>query len=199
MTKEEIRRILATHQCQRITDKRLLPAAVLVPLFLQEGDWRIVLTQRSQKVQHHKGQVSFPGGRRSATDKDLLSTALRESREEIGLKTADVEILGQLDDIRTHTGFVVTPFVGVIPYPYAFKMQRHETDEIFSAPLSSLVEKDNFRVDCNLRIASEDFGPGDIMGSFYHYQGKIIWGATARIITHFLQLLYPAFTPNLSA
>ncbi|MFH1087684.1 MAG: CoA pyrophosphatase [Chloroflexota bacterium] len=199
MTKEEIRHILATRQCQRITDKRLLPAAVLVPLFLQEGDWRVVLTQRSQKVLHHKGQVSFPGGRRSAPERDLLSTALRESREEIGLKTEDVEILGQLDDIRTQTGFVVTPFVGVIPYPYAFKMQRHEIDEIFSAPLSSLVERDNFQVDYNLRIASEDSGPGDILGFFYHYQGKIIWGATARILTFFLQLLYPGFSPSLSA
>ena len=192
MTKQQIRHILAEHKRKAILNKHLAPAAVLVPLFCQEENWHILFTQRSQKVVHHKGQISFPGGNRMRKDKSPLDTALRESHEEIGLKAEDVEILGELDDSQTISGFVVTPFVGVIPQPYPFKISRREIDEVFAVPLSTLANKDN------LSVEVQDAEDWKTSGYFYHYQDKVIWGATARILTHFLELLYPGFSPGSS-
>src|SRR5262249_58054340 len=97
----------------------LVRAAVLIPLYEVGGQVHVLLTRRTDKGDQHKGQVSFPGGRCDETDADALDTALREAYEEVGLRREDVEILGALDDMLTSTGFVVTPYVGVIPHPYA--------------------------------------------------------------------------------
>ncbi len=122
----------------------------------------------------HKGQVCFPGGKQEPTDSDLLQTALRETEEEIDLKAGDVEILGELDDIPTiTTNYVISPFVGLIPHPYSFRIDSREIREIFSAPLSFLTDDANFSHDT----------------WSYEYEGHIIWGATARIIRQFVDLM----------
>jgi 8-oxo-dGTP pyrophosphatase MutT (NUDIX family) len=100
---KRIAKMLAFRECKRITDEKLVPSAVLVPLFEKDGEYYVLFTKRSGKVEHHKGEISFPGGRVDPDDSDLLHTALREGAEEIGLDPRHVTILGRLDDVFTDT------------------------------------------------------------------------------------------------
>ena len=108
--------------------KRVLPtaqttqAAVLIPLFLKDQKIHILLTKRTESVRTHKGQIAFPGGARDADDPDLQSTALRETEEEIGIPFTSVEILAETNPMVTPTQFHVTPFIGIVPYPFELKI-----------------------------------------------------------------------------
>ena len=114
---------------------------MLIPIYENKNGYYIVLTKRTQDVMYHKGQISFPGGAYDKDDGDLTATALREAFEEIGVRTEDVEILGNLDDQSTYTSrFVITPFVGAIPYPYKFKVSRKEVEELIEVPVSALLK-----------------------------------------------------------
>ena len=166
-----------------INDCKLKPSAVLVPIFRKEGKCHVLFTKRTDHLAHHKGQISFPGGSRHETDKSLLETALRESWEEIGLKESDVEIIGELDDAATTTSFFcITPFVGVIPYPYEFKRDTFEVEEIFDVALDDL-----------LRVKKKDelvqVGGVTVNVQSYDIDGRNIWGATAWILTGFLEII----------
>ncbi len=110
-------------------------AAVLIPLYERGGTLYALLTRRSHRVPFYKGQYAFPGGRVRAGDTDLRQTALREAYEEVGIRPADVEVVGELDDIMTGE-FCVRPVVGFIPFPYPIIPDQREVDEIFSVPLS---------------------------------------------------------------
>jgi len=134
-------------------------------------------------VKHHKGQISFPGGAFDEEDGDLRKTALRETFEEIGLKEKDVRIIGILDDIVTSTKFVVTPFVGYFSYPYPFRLSQREIDELIEVPLSFL-----FDLEC---FSERERVEGELREVVFNYQyGKhAIWGATARILKQFLELI----------
>jgi len=147
---------------------------VLIPLFYDQGQYHVLLTERSEEVNFHKGQVCFPGGTREPSDSSLLQTALREVEEEIALRAEDVEILGEFDDSVTLTSnYVISPFVAFIPHPYPFKADGREIKEIFSVPLSFFMDEANFKHDsCE-----------------YEYDGHIIWGATAGILKQFIDLL----------
>ena len=143
--KQGIREILAERQRKAISRKDLKPSAVLIPIYENEDECHIVLTKRSQDVEYHKGQVSFPGGAYDDVDRDLKTTALREAFEEVGIRPGDVEILGKLDDQATATSyFAITPFVGAMPYPYNFKVNRWEVDALIEAPVSALLDPANF-------------------------------------------------------
>ena len=116
---DELTRALDARPRRVLPPEGMTIAAVLVPLFSVEGKRHVLLTKRSQAVEHHKGEISFPGGKLDPDDADLLSCALRETDEEVGIKPSDVRIIGELDDFYTvATRYVVAPFVGVIPYPY---------------------------------------------------------------------------------
>lgn len=184
--KDEIKEILSKYQKQKATEANLVRAAVLVPLFYWDGKYHLLFTQRSNKVTYHKGQVSFPGGVHTKDDPSLLGTALRESYEEIGLKVEDVEILGELDDTVTlFSGFAISSFVAFIPYPYLFRVNQEEIDELFDIPLSVLSDKNNFRIE--YQVVS-----GRVLPTyFYEYRGRVIWGATARITNQLVGLLFP--------
>ena len=185
--REKIKRILSQRERQTfiITDVPLAPAAVLLPLYEREGEYWMLFTKRTQKVAYHKGQISFPGGARDEEDRDLMDTALRETFEEIGVKPEDVEILGELDRMGTLTSnFLITPFVGIIPHPYEFTIARDEIDELVEVPISALLDRNNYR---------EEFQVYEGMtyqGSFFDYEGKVIWGATAKILKQFLDLVF---------
>jgi len=147
---------------------------VLIPLFYGQGQYHVLFTERSEEVDFHKGQVCFPGGTQEPSDSSLLQTALRETEEEISLRAKDVEILGEFDDSLTLTSnYVISPFVAFIPHPYPFKADGREIREIFSVPLSFLMDEANFKQD----------------SYSYEYQGHVIWGATARILRQFIDLL----------
>ncbi|MBA7696159.1 putative Nudix hydrolase NudL [subsurface metagenome] len=134
-------------------------------------------------MKEHKGQISFPGGAYEEQDGTLVDTALRECAEEIGLMADRVEILGELDDTATQTSsYIISPFVAVIPWPYPLKVDQWETEEIIEIPISALLDKSSLRQET-------DIVDGEVVTSyFYHYQERVIWGATARILNQFLDI-----------
>ncbi|MBN1848611.1 MAG: CoA pyrophosphatase [Deltaproteobacteria bacterium] len=160
-------------------------AAVLMPLFHDETGYKILFTKRTDKVEHHKRQISFPGGAVDNGDGSLQETALRESHEEIGLLRDDVQILGPLDQTTTFgSDFVVHPFVGYIPYPYDFTINPKEVDRIITVPLDVfLSDQAIYKRD---RAEFEDYV---YQGTSYYYNGDVIWGATARIMENFIHIV----------
>jgi 8-oxo-dGTP pyrophosphatase MutT (NUDIX family) len=181
--KEKIRQALAARSKLVIADSSLNDSAVLLPIFEKDGQCRILFTKRTSHLSHHQGQISFPGGGRHENDKSSLETALRESREEIGLKEKDVEILGELDDAATATShYRITPFVGLIPYPYEFKKDDFEVEEIFDLPLEDLMKADKKEEDMV-------FMGVPIHVYTFEVDGRVIWGATAWILNQFLDVL----------
>lgn len=182
--KERTRTILAERSRRRLDDEALVCAAVLIPLLCKEGEWHVLVTQRTQTVEHHKGQISFPGGACEPEDVDLQATALRETFEEIGVPSQAVEILGALDDFPTITGFVVTPFVGVIPYPYAYRTNQHEVEAIVEVPLSFL------RDPAKLHVEEREYLGHVYDVLFWDYGPYTIWGATAHMLKGFLDLVF---------
>lgn len=161
------------------------PASVLVPLFIQGGEPYLVLTKRTDHLTQHPGQISFPGGGRDPVDADASATALRESEEEIGLDRRQVDLLGPLDQLDTITGFRISPFVGAIPAGYPFKAAAEEVAEILQLPLRG------FLAPGALTIEEREFlgAPRRIYG--YTVGGSLVWGATGRIVHHFLSLIQP--------
>jgi 8-oxo-dGTP pyrophosphatase MutT (NUDIX family) len=161
----------------------LICAAVLIPLLCKNGDWHVLVTQRTETVEHHRGQISFPGGACEPQDADLEATALRETFEEIGIPPDQIEILGALDDFPTISSFVVTPFVGVIPHPFAYRLSKQEVDVVVEVPLAFLRDPSHLRTEQReidgrvFDVLSWDYGP------------YTIWGATARILKGLIDLV----------
>jgi 8-oxo-dGTP pyrophosphatase MutT (NUDIX family) len=178
-----IRNILSKRERKVIEHPPFPHAAVLVPLFKKGEDCHLLFTKRSEEVKYHKGEISFPGGVADQQDSELEETALREAFEEIGLKESDVQIIGLLDDTVTRTEFIVTPIVGLFPYPYPFKISEVEISELIEVPLASLLDEECF--------GEREIIRGDQKEVVYAYQyGKhAIWGATARILKQFLDLI----------
>ncbi len=182
--KTSIRKALSSLQKKSLHNDKLIPAAVIVPLFCKGNDYHLLFILRSDQVAHHKGQISFPGGMRSEEDCSLLDTALRETWEEIGLEPSDAEVMGELDDIETTTGFSVSPFVALIPYPYKFVKSPFEIADIFDVPVSALLDDANFK-----QTGTKNFEGEPTHTNFhYEYNGRIIWGATASILKQFLDV-----------
>jgi 8-oxo-dGTP pyrophosphatase MutT (NUDIX family) len=183
---DQIGTILSSRKRRVIEHPPFSHAAVLVPLFKKGDGCHLLFTKRSDQVKHHKGEISFPGGVVDEEDLELINTALREAHEEIGLKQNDVQIIGILDDIVTITEFIVTPIVGLFPYPYPFKVSEVEIAELIEVPLSSLLREESF--------SEKEIIRGGQKEAVYAYQygDHIIWGATARILKQFLDLIPPA-------
>lgn len=182
---KQIAQVLTSRQIRRIRDEKLAPAAVLLLLSERDGECHILFTKRSDKVAHHKGEISFPGGTVEPDDRDFLHTALREGTEEIGLDSRDVTILGRLDDILTvTTGFIITPYVGIVPHPYPFQINADEISELIFLPLGALEKESQVQTS---RVILEE---NEIDLYDFHVQGHIIWGATARILKQFIDLTY---------
>ena len=180
---ESIKKILSSRKRRVIEHPPFSHAAVLVPLFKKEEECHLLFTKRSEQVKYHKSEISFPGGVVDEEDKELINTALREAHEEIGLKESDIQVIGLLDDIVTITEFIVTPIVGLFPYPYPFKVSEVEIAELIEVPLSFLLNKD-----CLSERTSLRGGQNEVVYA-YQYGEHIIWGATARILKQFLDLI----------
>ena len=180
---EAVRSILFRRERMGIEEPSFCRAAVLVPLFKKGKDYHLLFTKRTEQVKHHKGEISFPGGAFDEGDFQLEKTALREAFEEIGLREGDVRIVGALDDIITRSEFIVTPFVGVFPYPYPFKLSPIEIAELIEVPLAALVDHDCFGERVILHGAEERVVESYLYGKY------VIWGATARILKQFLELI----------
>jgi 8-oxo-dGTP pyrophosphatase MutT (NUDIX family) len=160
----------------------LVRAAVLIPI-VDRGEPVIVFAKRTERVGHHKGQIAFPGGIRDASDGTLLDTALRECEEEIGLPRHAVDVLGELDDTETFaTQFVITPFVGLVREPVRWAPDGEEIERVIEVPYAALT-RDGFRVE---HVERDGVGRPVY---FFDYEGDTIWGATARILKTYLDLV----------
>ena len=180
---ERLRNALNARQILRINNEKMKVSAVLVPVFLKKGQYHLLFIKRAERVKDHKGQISFPGGAYEKADGFLLNTALRETREEIGVTPEDVEVLGELDDTPTTTSnYIISPFVGVIPYPYNFKLDNWETEELIEVPITALLDKNCFSESITVQNGEE------INTHFFKYDNRSIWGATARILKQFLEI-----------
>lgn len=161
----------------------LVEAGVLVPVLLHGEEPLLLFTRRTERVETHKGQISFPGGVVDGDDPNVVATALREMREELGIDPSGVEALGLLDDLATPTGFRITPVVGILRERHAYIPNPEEVEEVFEAPLSALLNPD---------ICSSDIlvleGVARQVWS-YAYGSHRIWGATALILRNLLSLV----------
>lgn len=182
--KQRVRDTLAQHSKSMASEESFTPSAVLIPIFYKNNEPHMLLTLRTETVASHKGQISFPGGTCENGDRDLLATALRETFEEVGIRPEDVEVLGELDDLLAVTNFVVTPFVGVFPYPYNFKVSDDEIAELIEIPLSFFVDPRNRRAEERLYRGRK------VTVYFYDYGKHTVWGVTARIIKGFVDLCF---------
>ena len=153
-------------------------AAVLIPV-VARPEPTILFTQRTTQLTQHSGQVSFPGGRRDASDLSLLQTALRETREETGIESSFITIAGYLPRYRTGTGYDISPVVGVLAQDFILTPSPQEVAEIFEAPLAFFLDPANRRVESRVWGGRER--------SFYVFapEGRTIWGATAAILVDF--------------
>jgi 8-oxo-dGTP pyrophosphatase MutT (NUDIX family) len=161
---------------------RLRNAAVLVPLTYVNGEWLLLFTRRTDRVQSHKGQVSFPGGASDEGETTPEQTALREAEEEIGMRPADVKVLGRLSQLITISSYRVTPVVGVVPWPYAFKVASIEVARVFTIPLLWLSDRNNYW-EFFLRDSNRS------LITYHPYDGELLWGATARMTVTFLKTI----------
>ena len=180
---EIVKEVLARRVTQTLADPSLTPAAVLLVIYPKDGQYCILLHKRSEQVEYHKGEISFPGGAQDQEDKDSLDTALRETEEEMGIRREDVTILGELDEVTTRSGFGVRVYVGTIDYPYPFKPSNLEIAEVLEVPIAVLQDPANLRVESR-------WDQGQVTNRYgYAYGQHLIFGATARILQQFLELL----------
>ena len=176
----------AAPQTEPSSGKPLREAAVLIPLYVRDKELWTLFTRRTDQVEHHKGQISFPGGMREETDQTLWDTAVRETEEEIGIPSKSVRYLGELQRFVTITDFEVYPYVGATPYPVEFRPHEREVEQIIEVPLSYLMDPQV--------VEERDLTwQGRVVQTLiFHYRGHAIWGATARILANFLAVLREA-------
>lgn len=177
----EVSRLLARRDVKSREDSALRPAAVLLLCYKKGGAYCVLFNKRTEKVEFNKGDICFPGGSKDTGDADLITTALRETREEMGIDPTDVTILGELDSTITNSGFSIKPYVGTIPSPYSFTPSKDEVAEVLEIPFSSLLSE------AILREETIVLPDGQIdRGRAYVYGPHYIYGATARILTQFI-------------
>ena len=174
------------YEPRRLEPDGLPLAAVLVPIYDRQGDLKIVFTKRTDRVQHHRGEISFPGGAMDPKDSDLAATALRECEEEIGLHAEHISMIGQLDDVVTVSSFHVSVFVGEVRQfhsPYNWQPHEHEVAEVLEVPLAHLLDVSNL-----VEVPRQRDGELVIMEGF-RFGDHIIWGATGRMLRNFLDVV----------
>ncbi len=177
-----LRSALASGSPRRLVVQEFLPAAVLVPLVERAGVVTLVFTARPHEMPTHGGQISFPGGRGETADRDATATALREASEELGIDATDVDVLGTLDDVLTPVGFVITPVVGWLHEPPAFRPDAREVEECFEVAFAEIADPACF----TLRGHHEARGRIYPLPE-YRVAGRVIWGATARMVQSLLE------------
>lgn len=188
--KKRIEAALAGKPRRVVEQEGFVPAAVLLAI-TNPSTPRILFVRRTEEVAHHKGQISFPGGVVATSDGSRLETVFRECQEEVGLPRERVEILGTLDDTETFaTRFIITPFVGLIREPVSWKPDGREIAQVLEVPFARLLDPACFRVEMRER------GGALSPVYFYDYRGTVIWGATARILKHFFDLVFPEGAPR---
>ena len=182
---DRVQQALSDYTPRHLDHPDAAPAAVLLLITDKDGEPHVVFTERTVHVEHHKGQMSFPGGASDDCDDSLVSTALRETHEEIGVLPDHIKVIGQLDEMITISNFRVTPFVGVLAgqQDYQFAPNDHEVANVVQVPLSFLMEEQNMELEVRQHQGREVLVPA------FSYNGHRIWGATARMLHQFIELL----------
>jgi len=152
-------------------------------VYPKSGEPHVLFTRRTEEVEHHKGEVSFPGGAQDLRDSSLLETALRETQEEMGIRPEDVTVLGELDETLTGTGFIIHTLVGSIGEGYEFRPSPTEIAEVIELPLSALTAPENRRSETRWI----DGRPRECCS--FACGGHLIWGATAGIVRQLVEAL----------
>lgn len=167
-----------------IVHDRLVDAAVLIPVVDHGEEATVLLTQRTEKLRNHSGQVAFPGGRIDPTDASPEDAALRETFEEIGLPASTVEIVGRMPDYVTGSGYRIAPVLGIVMPPFDLTINEHEVDAAFEVPLAFLMDVANHNRESRMWKEKERF--------YYTmpYGERFIWGITAGIIRTMYERLY---------
>lgn len=182
---DRIESALADYNPRRIDHPTAAAAAVLILVHPNGRDSNVIFTERTNHVEHHKGQMSFPGGACDDLDDCSETTALRETFEEIGVVRDHVRIIGSLDDMVTISNFRVTPHVGVLQHahPYPYSINDHEVSRVVEVPISFLLEEGNMELEVREHNGREVLVPA------FTYDGHRIWGATARMLHQLIELL----------
>ncbi|HVE70742.1 MAG TPA: CoA pyrophosphatase [Thermoanaerobaculia bacterium] len=182
---EQLRGLLSRRPAIEIVAPQHRRACVLIPLIRNRGGWSILFTQRSENLAAHSGQISFPGGAVESGE-TLEQAVVREAEEEVGIPPQSVELIGRLDDVITHSGFLVAPFVGVIHEPVEYVMQESEVVEIFEVPIEALLDVGN------PEVRYVPFRGKEYPAYFYAYGRYEIWGLTGRMLKAFLDMVWQA-------
>ena len=172
---------LSSFEIKRVHVSDFIPSAVMILFMNKDNEAQVFLTKRTNKVATHKGEVSFPGGRIDEGDEDAMAASFRETFEEAGILSEDIEIIGRFDEYYSVMGFHVSTFVGIIDYPYDYKINTAEIETTFEAPLSIFYNKEYDRIE------DFEFYHKDMKVYYYLYKGFTIWGLTARILTEFAE------------
>ena len=164
-------------------------AGVLIALTNDAHDPEVILTRRARHLNTHSGEIAFPGGKRDATDPDLLFTALREAEEEVGLSPSQVEVLGPLGQLMSKHMLQVTPYVGIIDKGVELTPNPDELDRIHRVPVSFFLEDKRHHTDKIPFKGVTHYVPA------YEYEGDIIWGLTAYMLVELLNVGFDAGIP----
>ena len=180
-----LRELVDARPAIEIDAPKLRRAAVLIPIIATPGGWSLLFTRRAENMAAHSGQISFPGGGVEAGE-SFEDAARREAHEEVGIPPERVEVFGRLDDLITHSGFLVAPFAGVVHERIEYVIQEREVVEVFEVPLDALLDERNPEV----RYVA--FRDRRYPAYFYHYGPYEIWGLTGRMLKAFLDLVWQA-------
>lgn len=193
----DIRSRLSVYTPQLLDETGGKRAAVLVPLYTYEDALHVVFTKRTDRVESHKGEISFPGGRRDLTDSDLIETALREAHEEVGLRPEHVNVIGQLDDMVTISDYHVSVYVGEIDpaeLPYLWLPQESEVAEVLEVPLPHLLDEANIT-----EVVARQRDGQIVSREGFVWREHVIWGATGRMLRNFLDVAVADLAEGVSA
>ena len=179
--KDILRKRLTSREIKGVHVPDFIPSAVMILFMNRDNEAHVFLTKRTNKVATHKGDVSFPGGSIDEGDEDAMAAAFRETYEEAGILSDDIEMIGRFDEYYSVSGFHVSTFVGIIDYPYQYKINTAEIETCFEAPLSIFYNKEYDRIE-NFESYHKD-----MKVYYYSYKGFTIWGLTARILTDFAE------------
>jgi 8-oxo-dGTP pyrophosphatase MutT (NUDIX family) len=180
---ERLRDIVGRRAAIEIDAPQHRRACVLIPLVRAGGGWSILFSRRSTNLAAHSGQVAFPGGAVEEGE-TLAAAATREAEEEVGIPAGHVELIGRLDDLLTHSGFLVAPFVGVIDQPIDYVLQQSEVEEVFEVPVDALLQPSQ------PEVRYVPFRARRYPAYFYRYGPYEIWGLTGRMLKSFLDLVW---------
>lgn len=173
-----------------VPPRPLRPAAVLVPLVERPGGHTVLLTQRTEHLHDHAGQISFPGGRVEPDDAGIVDTALRETREEIGLASEYIDVVGYLDTYETVTGYLITPVVSFVTPGFRLRIDHIEVADAFEVPLEFILDPKNHQIHSRMRHGARR------RYYVFEYRDRYIWGATAGMLMNlYRRLCRPATSP----